>query len=396
MKTARVNLHSPSGPTYLSSAAVMIANKLSGMATAGVKALMVSTLALVVSSLHADEVRTADGSVLHGTVEKIYEGKLYLSTPYAGDLVIPQDQVASFSTDEPVAVRLEGGNVAQGPVQPSSGNELQIQTSAGTMTSSMGAVEASWPAGQKDPAVAAREATLENQLRTWAYEASLDISGKAGNSEKTSTSARLQATLEGPSDRLRLYSNFEYSHDGEETTAKEIIGGVNYTNFFTQKWGWYVREELEKDEFEGIDLRSLTGAGVNYRFYNQERFKLEGRSGLSYRYESYDKVPVDQDATPVVYYTPDSEGYVGMDFGLDVYWKFANWGDLQSKWTYTPAFEDFNQYIVQQDTSVNIPLAISDQWKLGIGVSNTYNSQPEGDKENLDTTYFTRLILNWK
>ncbi|MDP0501075.1 MAG: DUF481 domain-containing protein [Verrucomicrobiota bacterium JB022] len=376
----------------------MIAHLLSDKAARASRALLLGSLALMVSSLAADEVRVSDGSVLKGTIEKIHDGKVHLKTAYAGTLVIPQDQVVSFMTDEPVAVRLEGGNVAQGPVRPTAGNQLQIQTNAGTMTSNVGAVEASWPAGGTDPDVAATEAALRGQLRTWAYQASLDLSGKAGNTEKTSTSARVQATLEGPSDRLRLYSAFEYANDGDDTTAKEIIGGFNYTNFFTEKWGWYVREELEKDEFEGIDLRSLTGAGANYRFYNYQDFKLEGRTGLSYRYESYVPVTGDNPDTPVIEttYTPDSEGYLGLDFGLDLYWKFAAWGDLQSKWTYTPAFEDFNQYIVQQDTSVNIPLAFSDQWKLGIGVSNTYNSKPEGDKENLDTTYFTRLILNWK
>jgi hypothetical protein len=35
-------------------------------------------------------------------------------------------------------------------------------------------------------------------------------------------------------------------------------------------------------------------------------------------------------------------------------------------------------------------------WKLRIGVSNDYNSEPGPGVKGLDTTYFTRLILNWK
>lgn len=372
----------------------MIANVSSRL----VRWALLGTLGMVAATgVHADEVVTKDGSVLKGKIVKIYDGKVLFKTAFAGEITLPQDQVASFTTDTPVAVRTESGDVAQGPVR-ATGSQLQVTTASGTMTTNVGAVKATWPAGEKDPAVAANEAVLQNQLRQWAYEASLDISGKAGNTEKSGMSARVQATLEGPRDRLRMYSSFDYANDGDDTTSRELIGGFSYTNFFTEKWGWYVREELEKDEFEGIDLRSVTAFGGNYRFLNEERLKFEARTGLSYRYESYRIIWADNpDTTPVEdRYTPDSEGYLGLDFGFDAYWRFADWGEMKSLWTYTPAFEDFGRFIIQQDTSVNIPLAKSNQWKLGLGVSNTYNSEPEGNKENLDTTYFTRLILNWK
>ena len=42
-----------------------------------------------------------------------------------------------------------------------------------------------------------------------------------------------------------------------------------------------------------------------------------------------------------------------------------------------------------------VPL-LSTQWKLRLGVANDYNSQPGRGVKRLDTTYFTRLVLNWK
>jgi hypothetical protein len=35
-------------------------------------------------------------------------------------------------------------------------------------------------------------------------------------------------------------------------------------------------------------------------------------------------------------------------------------------------------------------------WKLRMGVANDYTSKPSIGKKRLDTTYFTRLVLNWK
>src|SRR5690606_40213461 len=68
----------------------------------------------------------------------------------------------------------------------------------------------------------------------------------------------------------------------------EIIGGIEYESFFSKKVGWFVRQELEADEFEDIALRSTTGGGLSYRFRNTPDHKLIGRAGLSYIYESYD------------------------------------------------------------------------------------------------------------
>ena len=47
----------------------------------------------------ADVVETASGARLVGKVTKIADGKIYLTTDYAGDLTIVQSEVSAISTD---------------------------------------------------------------------------------------------------------------------------------------------------------------------------------------------------------------------------------------------------------------------------------------------------------
>lgn len=47
------------------------------------------------------------------------------------------------------------------------------------------------------------------------------------------------------------------------------------------------------------------------------------------------------------------------------------------------------------DSGFEIPLSAG-FWKLRLGLNNQYNSRPQPGREELDTTYYTRLVLNWK
>jgi hypothetical protein len=60
-----------------------------------------------------------------------------------------------------------------------------------------------------------------------------------------------------------------------------------------------------------------------------------------------------------------------------------------------PSFSDFANYHVTHESFYELPLA-DPAWKLRMGLSNDYNSKPNPGIKNLDTLYFTRLVLNWK
>jgi hypothetical protein len=103
---------------------------------------------------------------------------------------------------------------------------------------------------------------------------------------------------------------------------------------------------------------------------------------LSFRYEGY--------RNPL---TEDVKG-AGLDLGLAHDYTMAN-SRIVNRLSFVPTFEDFGNYRLTHESFYEIPLA-APSWKLRLGVNNDYNSQPGRGIEKLDTSYFTRLVLNWK
>ena len=63
--------------------------------------------------------------------------------------------------------------------------------------------------------------------------------------------------------------------------------------------------------------------------------------------------------------------------------------------SFVPPFDDFGNFRLTHESFYEIPLSIP-AWKLRLGISNDYNSEPGAGVEELDTSYFTRLVLTWK
>jgi hypothetical protein len=158
---------------------------------------------------------------------------------------------------------------------------------------------------------------------------------------------------------------------------------MRYTSYFNDPWGWYVRQELENDSIENIQLRSVSAVGLSYRFFDLEHKKLSANAGLSYRSETYkDNSPAAQN--------------MGLDLGIQHVYRFKNRFEIHNDLTYIPSIEDFASYLITQESYLDFPLGDSKVWKIRLGLSNDYNSMSEGGRKKLDTTYFSSLVAGWK
>lgn len=327
------------------------------------------------AQLSADVVETKSGARIVGKVSKIDGGKVVVSTDYAGDISIKQADVTSITTDAPIAVRLSSGTRVEGKVAGGANGALTIGSSDGTINTSVANVAASWAAGGKDPAIAALE-------RGWAYEAAVDVTGKTGNKEQLGTAFNFRATLAGAQDTLQFYSGYDRQVSDGAKSADQFKAGVDYANNFSGKKTWYVRDEGGFDRIKDIELYNVAAAGLGYSFIKEAKHTLTGRTGLAFRYEGY-KNPATSDVKSA-----------GLDLGLEHMLEFDN-SKLVNRLSAVPSFDDFKNVIVKHESFFEIPL-VNTAWKVRLGVSNDYNSQPGKGVEKLDTGYFTRLVLNWK
>jgi putative salt-induced outer membrane protein YdiY len=337
--------------------------------------------ALVAMPAFADVVETKSGARIVGKITKIDGGNIYVTTDFAGDLTIKQSEVTGITTETPVVVRLATGTTLEGTVSSEAG-ALKITGADGQLSTKVEKVAATWTPGGEDPHVTAMKKALADKERHWAYEASVDVTGKSGNSSQLATAASFRATLKTPEDTLQLYTAYDRQVSDGTKSADQFKAGIDYSNNFSGKLSWYARDELGFDRIKGIDLYNTAAAGLGYDFIKEPKHLLTGRAGLSFRYEGYTN-PAEANLKSM-----------GLDFGINHEWEFAT-SKLVNRLSYVPSFADFGNFHFTHESFYEVPLA-NPAWKLRLGVNNDYNSKPGPGVERLDTGYFTRLVLNWK
>jgi len=335
-----------------------------------------ATLAVLLGTarLSADVVDIKNGAHIVGKVTKIDEGLVVVDTDYAGTLKIKQSEVTAIATDAPIAVRLKTGTRIDGKVSSTAGT-VQVVGADGSISTTVDKIAASWEAGAKDPAIVALE-------RGWAYEASVDVDGKTGNKNQLATAAGLRATLKGPSDVLMFYTNYNRQVTDGAKSADQFKAGVDYQSNFSGKNSWYVRDEGGFDRIKDIRFYDVAAAGVGYDLIKQPKETLTARIGLAFRSESYGNP-----ATP-------SLNAPGLDVAIN-HSLTLSYMTLTNRLAYDPDFNDFQNYRFVHESYFELPLA-NPAWKIRIGVENDYNSKPGAGIKRLDTSYFTRFVLDWK
>jgi hypothetical protein len=327
--------------------------------------------AVTAGQLSADVVETKNGTRVVGKITKIDGGTISIETDFAGTISVKQSEVTGFSTDGPVAVRLASGTRIDGKVSATNGT-AQIAAAEGSVSSPISAIAASWAAGAVDPATD----------RHWTYEAAVDIAGKNGNREQLGTAASLRATLSTAKDTLQFYTGYDRQVTDGAKSADQFKAGVDYQNNFSGQTSWYVRDEGGFDRVKDIELYNIAAAGFGYDVIKAPKQTLTTRAGLSFRYEGY-RNPLTVDVKSA-----------GLDFGL-AHSLTLEGSKIVNRISFVPTFEDFSNYRLTHESLYEIPLT-APNWKLRLGVSNDYNSRPGVGVKKLDTSYFTRLVFNWR
>lgn len=336
----------------------------------------------MVGVLFSDEIRIQDGTVLKGFIRSVTEDQIEIETRFAGILKVDRDQVFGFSTDDPIFVRLASGEVLPGKVTSSDQGAVEISGADGSLCTPLESVHQSWVEADQDPDVLARLKAAEEMKRKWQYMVAANLSGKSGNSNERQLGGNAEAVLACKGDELKLYGSYRRSESAGQTTTDERKVGLRYTSYFIDPMGWYIRQEFEQDQFENIRLRSVTAFGLSYRVLEQNKKKMEFDAGISYRHESYLNL------------SPASSN-IGLDFGLQHFFGGNRRFEINNELTCVPSLEDFTNYLVTQDSYLDVPISNLKRWKIRLGLRNDYNSQPTGDRKSLDSRYYSSLVAKW-
>jgi putative salt-induced outer membrane protein YdiY len=227
----------------------------------------------------ADEILFNNGDRITGKILSAADGKLKIKTSVAGEVTVEMKDVKTFTTDEPVTIKLKDGNVINDKVSAAT-TQNAVQT-AGT-----GGV-----AAQNVDLTLVEKVNAPPVKWTGSLVAGALIS--RGNTESEAYNINFDATRRADKDRITFGGGYFFGKQTDPDTGIESTTTDNwflqgkYDYFFSKKWYGYANTRVERDRIAELDLRVTPGVGVGYQWVESADFNFNTEAGLTWVYEDY-------------------------------------------------------------------------------------------------------------
>ena len=221
----------------------------------------------------------------------------------------------------------------------------------------------------------------EEPAASWTGRAEFGLDGQTGNSERLSLKGLVQTTRATDFARLSLYLRGQFEETSGERSKNEIIAGTKYERDLSERTFAFLHIEMERDEFESLDLRSTLTVGIGYFLIRAETHELKIRAGPSYQHEE-----LDDGST-----TDNLLAGLGYDYRLDLNERIR----FTSTLSYFFNATEMDDWRLTAENAAEIPISTDAAWKLRLGIRNAYDALPQPGVERLDTSYFTSLTYDW-
>jgi putative salt-induced outer membrane protein YdiY len=345
--------------------------------------MCIVVILLTAGGVSADVVTLSDGSRLVGTITHMADGKLVMKTSFNDALELKAELIVSIETDKPVNVEQLDGRELKGNVKWDDAQEKAIiSTDSGEVGLPLADLVMIWPEGTKSPKELAAEKAAEKAKPKWGFTAELGAVAKEGNTEEVTIRGGLALTRTWPDNTLKFWGSGEYGETNDIRDTAEAKAGIDYEHNFTKRLFGFAKTEGEYDEFENLDFRSVSAAGLGYYWFREKTFELKNRVGPGYQYERF------RDGR-----TKDN-GI--LDVGLIAKWDITDWLTFTHDTVYYPTFKELRDYRIVSDSALSVPLGDGRQWRLKIGALFEYDALPDPGTEALDETYYTSIVFDIK
>jgi len=237
-----------------------------------------SSIADSSATITLDTITLANGSIIHGNVNNIKNGKVHISTDFAGKLEIDSKHIIEMSTHNPVVVKLSNGTVLenvlialvdQTPVLQTVGTQSEAKVE---LTDIVAINPEPWQIGEG-----------------YKHEggASLALVQQRGNSDTDQLDYRIEGKWTGDDDRFSVTAEGELDEsEGIKNAENWLITG-KYDRFMGGTTYLGVNSSLKQDLFADLDMRFYLGPYFGRQFYDNDRFKLSAELGLTYVQENF-------------------------------------------------------------------------------------------------------------
>ncbi len=314
---------------------------------------------------HADTVTMKNGDRLSGSIIRIDDGGVQFRSDVLGDVRIPKEKVDAVSSTSDVAVLLKDGSKVSGRIftQPDGyvvdGETLRTQPLASVKMI-------------LSPDERTREERLEDPgwLQLWKGSFDTGLSAARGNTETTTINLALNATRVTRKDQLNLHGSALYARNGTQGNpmpiANAVRGGFKYDYNVDTNSFLFVLSDMEHDQFQKLNLRTVVGAGGGHHTIRNARTTLDFFAGGSMNRELFAQL-----------HRTSAEALGGEEWA----YKLTKNTALKEKLTVFPNLTQRGEFRVTLDSSAVTAINKWIGWQTS--VSNRYLSNPiEGTSKN--------------
>ena len=316
----------------------------------------------VAGSAHGegDVVEMKNGDRISGTIVKMQDEKLVLTTPYVKEVAVDWKEVASVRTDRPHLVRLGSGEFVTVRFAPRpDGVYLESKDLEGTHPVALDQiVTIDIPPGAQ-----------------WSGTMAVLLNGTHGNTENAALGGGAEVIRETDADRFRVGVRSAYESQSNKMTVQNTLGWANYDYFFGEHWMARGFGRLEHDRFKDLVLRTTVGGGPGYRFIHTKKLYLATYVGLAYVDENF-RVAEDR-------------SFVSAALGDEFRWKISDTQSFYQTLDIYPSLEDTSDVIT--DATVGFRQGLGKHLFLDVGLVDEYDTKPAPGRVKNDLKYLGQL-----
>lgn len=309
----------------------------------------------------ADKVCLKDGSIVHGEVIKVVDGKVTVKTSFAGEIAFPISEAINIETVQALPVHLKDGSVINGTIEMKSPDKIEVVRKAG---------ESGIPI---DPTEVVSVNPPPPEKPKWKGSVVGNLGLTSGNSETTSVGITAEIAKREEDDRINLRGGYYYSKDDEKGIRDDQLILGKYDYFFNKQWFGYLTSRLDRDVIRELNLRTTGGAGMGYQFIEDPILNLFGEAGISYVNEDYSQ-------------DDDDKNYVaGRLAGHFGWWIIKDKLEFKEDIEILLGIEDINDWFAISETG--LVWKWNSHWSANAGVRYEYDNTPAKGYDRADTKY---------
>ncbi len=295
---------------------------------ATVLVLLVSTICL---PAWGDQVTMSNGDRLSGSIVKSDGTTLVLKTEYAGEVNLKWSDVRDIRSTQPLHIVLKNGQTLAGTVASSDGH-LQVATTSGAPVEAAKSDIASMRGESEQTAY--EESLHPGWLQEWGGGVTTAFALTRGNSQSKNLALAFTAVRPTLHDKTSLYANSVYATNDApgavpSTTANAIQAGARYDHDITKRLFGFVTADFQTDALQGLNLRSVPGAGLGVHIIKTAATTLDLLAGLDYTRENY---------------TTFTRNFAAANLGEELNHKLHGNTVITQSFDFFPDLNDFGEY----------------------------------------------------